>query len=107
MLKIDGNDIYLTRGNTAVIDVTITDGDAPYIWHEGDSIEFAVRRKCDYNNVVLSKRRIEPSFTFIKNDTKDLALGEYIYSITLFGANGSIDTFIVGKFTIECEVYEQ
>lgn len=107
MLKIDGNDIYLTRGNTAVIDVTITDGDAPYIWHEGDSIEFAVRRKCDYNNVILSKRRIEPSFTFIKNDTKDLALGEYIYSITLFGANGSIDTFIVGKFTIECEVYEQ
>lgn len=107
MLKIEDNNIYLTRGNTAIIDVTIMDGDNPYIFRDGDVLEFAVRRKCDFNNVVLSKRRIEPSFTFIKNDTKDLALGEYVYSITLFGANGTIDTFIIGKFTLECEVYEQ
>lgn len=106
MLKIDGNDIYLTRGNTAIIDVEIMNGDEPYVMQNDDVLEFAVRRSCEFNNVVLSKRRNEPSFVFIPNDTKDLSLGEYIYSITLFGDNGVIDTFINGKFTIECEVYD-
>lgn len=106
MLIISGNDISLSRGNTAVIDVNIFKDDEPYTLREGESIVFNLKRSCEFNSVVLSKESDTNSFIFNPIDTAPLGLGVYDYSITYFGDNGEIDTFITGKFTIMCEVAE-
>lgn len=106
MLIISGNDISLSRGNTAVIDVNIFKDDEPYILREGESIVFNLKRSCDFNSVVLSKESETNSFVFNPIDTAPLGLGAYDYSITYLGDGGEIDTFITGKFTIMCEVSE-
>lgn len=106
MLIINGNDISLTRGNTAVIDVNIFKDDEPYILQEGEKIVFNLKRSCDFNSVVLSKESEKNSFIFSPIDTAPLGLGTYDYSITYQGNGGEIDTFIIGKFIIMCEVSE-
>lgn len=107
MLIISDNNVSLSRGNTAIIDVNILKDDEPYTLQEGESIVFSLKRSCEFNNVVLSKESETQSFIFSPSDTAPLGLGVYDYSITYFGNNGEIDTFINGKFTLECEVYEQ
>ena len=46
MLKVVGRKIYLTRGDTAYINVNVrlNNGD-PYIFSEGDEVWFAMKRK--------------------------------------------------------------
>lgn len=103
MLIIDGNNISLSRGNTAIIDVSIIKDGVPYALKEGELIELSIRRKCDFNNVVLNKISTKQSFIFFKSDTNNMGLGDYIYSIT-FNDGTTNDTFITGTFTLLCEV---
>ena len=103
----DDNNIHLTRGNTAIIDISITDDQGEeYNLHSGDVLEFSLKRSSDFNNVLLNKRVTEKQFTFVTNDTINLSFGTYKYDITLFGGNGGVDTFISGDFNIESEVHE-
>lgn len=103
MLIIDGNNISLSRGNTAIIDVSITKDGSPYILKEGELIELNIKRKCGFNNVVLNKVSAIQSFIFSPSDTSTMGLGEYVYSIT-FNNGTTNDTFITGTFTLLCEV---
>lgn len=104
MLIIDGNKITLTRGNTAFIEIEIIKDDEPYILRTGDSLTLSLKRKSDYNKIVLTKVSTTNTITLVENDTKDLSLGAYEYDITFRGNDGIIDTLLFDTFIVggEC-----
>lgn len=110
MLYIDEDDnIKLTRGDTAVIDIEITDASGnPYIMQPLDELIFTVRKIYDAGSVVIEKTLQTPVITLVTNDTKDLTFGLYRYDIYLYNSSTHIiDTFIAEKiFEVAEEVHE-
>lgn len=114
MYTINDNNIELTRGDTLIVQVHIKDQDDDYIPANGDIVRFALKhntmdnkreRYLDKEPLILKTipndtllLRIDPE------DTKDLSFGRYVYEIELTKANGIVDTFISGIFTIAPEV---
>lgn len=97
MLKIIGTTIYLTRGDTAYIQITLTDsaGNA-YVPAEGDVIRFAVKKLYSDVNVLLEINIPTETLMLTINpaDTKKFRFGEYKYDIELTRSDGVVDTFI-------------
>ncbi len=96
--SIDGTTIWMTRGDTVRIELTLTDlSGNPYVPDAGDQILFTVKKsykdkealfvkEVDLTNLVLT---IEPE------DTNNLQMNkDYEYDMQLTKANGDIDTFI-------------
>lgn len=110
MLYIDEDDnIKLTRGDTAVIDIEITDASgSPYVMQPLDELIFTVRKIYDAGSVVINKTLQTPVITLVTNDTKDLTFGLYRYDIYLYNSSTHVlDTFIAEKiFEVAEEVHE-
>ena len=72
MLKIDDeNNIYLTRGDTATLDVYITDEDGvSYVMAADDRLIFSVRRLAGKGEVLISKVVSSPTIYIDTADTK-------------------------------------
>ena len=95
-----GPEVYLTRGDTAAIDVGITDDSGePYVLEDGDVVTFKVFRNAMDPTAVITKTLtygddmvvdLEPS------DTASLPLGEYIFKCKIEYSNDEVDTFIGG-----------
>lgn len=105
MFKIDGSKITLTRGDDAVIELSVfTPDNQVYQPQEGEKARFTVRKKPMYNN--STPPLIEKDFAFAtyesKNDSKEAeSNGESNESKTSFEIRlNSIDT----KF-IDCGSY--
>ena len=103
MFKIDGSKITLTRGDDAVIELSVFTPDSkPYKVQEGEKARFTVRKRPLYNN--STPPLIEKDFEFVelqsisKNekdeektkvwrikiegiDTKFLTYGNYLYDV--------------------------
>jgi hypothetical protein len=99
MVKINGNRISMTRGDTMQAQVEIFDASGdPYEVQEGDRIRFAMKsmNKDSCGQILLYKEI--PNSTLVvtlqPEDTENLPLGEYGYDIELTKANGVVDTFI-------------
>lgn len=109
MLYIDEDDnIKLTRGDTAIIDIEITDADGePYIMQPLDELIFTVRKIYDAGSVVIEKTLQTPVITLVTDDTKDLTFGLYRYDIYLYNSSTHVlDTFIAEKiFEVAEEVH--
>ena len=108
MFYIDSetNNIYITRGDTASLDIDLFMDDEPYNMVTGDKIKFAIKRNVNFNTTVFSREVDEPSVPFYSADTNSASLGEYDYSITMLYNDGNVDTFLTGKFVILGECYE-
>lgn len=83
MLKIDGRNIEITRGDYLPLTVTATDKvtKTPYTFQVGDSIRFKVFEKKNVNNVILSKDfevKIEAEAVDIEMTAKEMKFGEFI-----------------------------
>lgn len=109
MFSIKNNNITLTRGDTLLLQINLTAEDEPYVPQEGDSLRFAMKRKYtdDDSDVVLVKNiPIDTCVLEIQpQDTKDLPMrSKYVYDIQFTGADGRVNTFVQGIFTIEEEV---
>jgi len=100
MLRIEDNNIYLTRGDTAVIDISLTYDGEPYQMQEGDKLLFAMKRNVNFNYTVLSREYESQHIELYQADTNSLSFGEYDYSITYIHSGGAVDTFLTGKFYI-------
>lgn len=109
MHSIDGTDITLTRGDSLFIQLELKRNGEPYIPDPEAHIRFAMKAKYKDpdTSVVLTKNipvdtlilEIDPA------DTKELAMGKtYVYDIQLTDENGSVDTFISGRWTVGNEV---
>ena len=111
MVTVKDNEITMIRGDTAKIQISITNADGePYEPQEGDSIRFAAKRKYTDTNCAVEKAI--PTDTLLlqldPEDTKGLMQGEtkgrYFYDIELTQADGTVDTFIRGVLILLEEV---
>lgn len=94
------NNIYITKGDTAALEIDLFLDDVPYIMQTGDKLCFAVKAGSDFNYTLFSKEVETNRIEFYSADTFGLSAITAEYSITLIYAGGSRDTFLSGKFNI-------
>lgn len=81
---IDNNNIYLTRGDSAVISLDITDEHGErYIIQETDKVYFTIKQHFTNEEIILKKSIEDNAFIFKKEDTIDMNFGSYDYDIRL------------------------
>ena len=99
-------EIELTRGDTLKIKIDVLINGEAYTPRPEDSLRFAM--KTTYNTSKLLVHKDIPIDTCILHlepeDTKKLRFGEYVYDIQITFANGDVNTFISGRFTLNPEV---
>lgn len=115
MYHIDGTTISLTRGDTLMVQVSITRDQQPYTPVEGDSVRFALKsglnaRGTDFkeqNPLILKTIPIDTMILRLDpEDTKPLPFGVYKYDIEITFADGKVDTFITASdFNLTPEVH--
>lgn len=105
---VSGTTITLTRGDTFMALITLTDSENnPYVPVEGDKIRFAMKQTyTDEEPIVIKDIPIDTMKLILKpEDTKNIAFGKYVYDIQLTKATGEVDTFITkAKINITEEV---
>ena len=100
-------DIYMTRGDTLKAKALMMLSDkSEYIPQTGDTMRFVMKRR--YTDTELLIEKSIPITTQIlaldPADTSSLRFGEYVYDIEITYANGDVDTFLQGMFTLTEEV---
>ena len=116
MIRIDGTSISMTRGDTLIVDISITDGSGEaYTPSAGDELRFAMKRAkmnpkytdyADAEPLVTVEIPIDTMRLRVESEaTKELPFGEYVYDIQLTYGDGIVDTFIpAAKLTLLPEV---
>ena len=106
MLTIKGNDIHLTQGDSAILNVEITNDDGtPYAIKEGDSLTITV--KATNGTKIFSKTvQAYESIIIEPKDTVDAGVGRYKYDIQLNTENQVYTIIPVSSFFIEEGVTE-
>ena len=95
MLKVDEqNGITLTRGDSAILDVTIKDGDGNTYDYSDDEVKFGVKRSAFDTECVLEKTVEDGKITLEPEDTAELEFGDYLYDIQLTHVDESENTSI-------------
>lgn len=98
MLYIKGTDIHLTRADTAVIDVEITNSDGtPYEVQEGDRVVFRLRKDSRTSPIICEKdvNMQTMALTLNPEDTESCENGkDYRYEFELITTSGVHCTFI-------------
>lgn len=102
MLSINGTDIQLTRGNTAVLDIVpyIDKPENPVMLNEGDKVLFTVQTSLDVQQLqkvlTYSDQSEDGSLQLViePQDTIGLADGAYTYDVVIIFADGGAYTFI-------------
>lgn len=100
MIKIKDGNIYLTRGDSALLEITITDEDGQ-TWTptSTDKVIFALKRSVENPEPLLTIQAAEgeTDITISPSDTKDLSLGLYSYDIHVETTAGNVYTVIADK----------
>ena len=106
MLKIDNNEIYITRGDSGIIELALEKDGEPYDYSE-DTVVFSVKRRpCDFNPVI-QKEVVGNRIVLNPADTKSLPFGVYFYDVKVNTAGGDVITAIVPtNFTVGEEVHK-
>lgn len=102
MLEIDGNNIHLTRGDSATLFLEVTDQDGqPYTPKESDEFIFSVKNNELVVPYELTKKfNSELEITITSKESSNFNFGVYLFDIKLVN-NGVVDTFIIGNLIIE------
>lgn len=111
MIRLSGNTIYLTKGDTLELQVNVLNKDGtPYLPSEGDVIRFAVKRK--YSDAMPVLVKVIPNDTLRlrleaeETQILDASSTPYVYDIEIKMVDGTVDTFIDRqKFYVTEEVY--
>ena len=90
MLTIEDEKIYLTKGDDAAIEMTITDSmGQPYTMQEGDTLTLTVRGLPDDSSpVLLTATSVTSTIVIPSSDTSSLTVGEYSCDVQLKNAAG-------------------
>lgn len=96
MLFIQDNIVYLTRGDSASLVVTIKDLDGNvYTLQTGDELMFTMKVNCETDEAVLSKDiTADSTITILPSDTENLRYGDYVFDVQLTQAGGEVYTVI-------------
>lgn len=106
MFRIFKNKIFLTRGDSAIFTLTITDtnGDE-YTPAEGDEITFTVKANTETRDILIQKDASSGKIEIQLEDTENLEYGNYVYDVQLKKSDGYVDTIITPhEFRLEEEV---
>lgn len=94
MLIIDEeNNIRLTRGDSAVITLTVKQGSSDYDFSE-DLTQFTVKRNTVTEDIVLQKTFTGGSISIAPADTKDLYYQDLKFDVQLITPEGEVHTVI-------------
>ncbi len=107
MLRIEDGFIYLTRGDTAYInvDIVLEDG-SKYQMTAGDMLVLSLKKLINDTEYALQKVLYgESKFTISPDDTKLLDYGKYLFDVQLTTSKGEVFTVIAkSNFYITEEV---
>lgn len=111
-MRIKGNTIYLTRGDSAAITIICFDQDdeiRPF--ENGDTVYFTVKKSTRTTEKVFQKvitnfnTEGEAIADILPSDTSNIHYGTYFYDIQLTTAGGNKITIIpVSEFVVQEEV---
>lgn len=95
MLKIVKNDIYLTRGDTAVLNLSIKNQDGTkYEVLPEDQILLTIKKSVNTDVVLVQKAAINNLIYINAIETDNLAYGTYYYDVELRRPDGFVATVI-------------
>ena len=98
MLKISGNKISLTRGDSAYITLTINTDNGVYALNDGDEVRVQVRDVPNTGDLIFEGNietiNDEIVWHIYPAQTTDLDVATYYWDAQLQTANGDIFTFI-------------
>lgn len=103
MLQIINNTIYLTRGDSAVIDLTLTDTEGTqYDLSEDDKVELVIKSGITERSELVRSTGLP--FELTHDQTKDLPYGGLFYDVQVTFPDGSRDTVIAPSRSLCGEV---
>lgn len=105
MFVVENNDITMTKGDSGFFTVAFENGDGTeFVLGDGDEVIFSVKRKKEgFCPIVIEKRG--EKIIFDREDTEDIASGEYVYDVMICRNTGERYTAIEGKFTLRKAVH--
>ena len=95
MFKIMGSKIFLTRGDSAFIDIQIKNSDGTdYEWNAGDQLLMTVKASTSSKEVLFQHALVDGTIEIKPEDTENLNYGDYVYDCQLRTYSGVTQTFI-------------
>lgn len=98
MLKIKGNNISLTRGDSAYITLTINTDNGTYLLQDGDEVRVQVRDVPNTGELlfegIVEKTEDGVIWHILPEQTSNLDVKTYYWDAQLQTSNGDIFTFI-------------
>lgn len=89
MLFVENNQVFLTRGDDAVLEVSLTAAGKPYEMQHGDMLHLTVRRLPSDDSPVLLKIQSETQRIVIRHeDSSPLKVGQYSADVQLVTGDG-------------------
>ena len=108
MLEIDGSTIYLTKGDSAVIAVDITNSvtGQNYAMPDGDKLSLTVRKRPYKASAVLVEKVVtgDTVFRLLPEDTAGLQSGTYQYDVELRSGQDVYTVVPCSEFILTPEV---
>jgi hypothetical protein len=107
MLRINNDNVMLTRGDNADIVVTIYDMSGNvYTLQPGDVLVFTIKKNCITEDIIIQKDISSDSIIHMTpEDTNELAYGSYWFDVQLTMNGGEVYTVIEPhKFNVAKEV---
>lgn len=105
MLKITTDKVYLTRGDSADINIVIKDSSGTvYELQSGDALTFTMKNNCETEDIVCQKDcTATEQINLTPSDTDTLAYGVYFFDVQLTTAGGKVYTVIPPHEIIICK----
>lgn len=102
MLKVTSNNVYLTRGDSAVLALSIEDGSGNTYDFSNDTVKMTVKKSCTDKKAVIEKEADENGqFVFAPEDTADLPMGDYWYDVEVTHVEESDDPEVDDVVTVD------
>ena len=108
--------IYMFRGDSRTLAITVTDSADQPIDLTGAIARFTVRKAID-KEVLISKSSADPAqidiidptngkleIYIVPNDTKTLKPGGYVFDVEITLSNGKVYTVVFGNFIVKGDV---
>lgn len=99
-IEVTGGNITHRRGDTGKLVVHLMVGDAPYVFHDGDTGLFTVKKRVGDDEIILQKEMSDGAFILLPADTKDLTPGSYRYDVQVTLSSGEVYTVAMGKYRL-------
>ena len=104
MATINGKTIKMVRGDTAVIELSLTINNSYYNMQPGDIAVFSVKE--DYDSEILLQKRLDGNKIELEHaDTQNLDIGSYVWDVEFTQSKtGQVATIGPGKLILTADV---